>query len=88
MQQYVANQDDTKLFAQRDEEDARKSLQEDLDNLHQWSEDWLLKFHPEKCCVVQLGSNNVGQLYTMKERGKDGEDNRKQLATTEAEKDH
>ena len=70
--------DDTKLFTQSDTEDARKSLQEDLDNLLQWSMDCrLLRFHPEKCCVMHLGHNNSGQ--TMKETQENGEDVQKQL---------
>ena len=89
--QHVTNEvrifaDDTKLFTQSDEEETRKSLQEDLDSLHQWSLDWLLKFYPGKCCVLQLGHNNAGQIYTMKESPTNGED-RKQLTHSEAEKD-
>ena len=42
--QHVSNQvrifaDDTKLFTQSDHDEARQSLQNDLDCLHQWSSD-------------------------------------------------
>ena len=79
--------DDTKLFTRSDNKEARASLQNDLDYLHQWSLDWLLKFHPDKCCVMHLGHNNAAQSYTMKESREDGEEDRKQLKHSEAEKD-
>jgi hypothetical protein len=39
--------DDTKVCARSDDASSRKTLQEDLDRLCQWSADWQLKFHPE-----------------------------------------
>ena len=48
--------DDTKIFTQiRTPEDA-KVLQEDLDKLVEWSNKWLLKFHPSKCKVLDIGT--------------------------------
>ena len=90
--QHVSNQvrifaDDTKLFTQSDLDEARQSLQNDLDSLHQWSSDWLLKFHPEKCCVMYMGKDNKEHTYTMKETHPDGGESRKELAHTAAEKD-
>ena len=40
--------DDTKIY-QTYVNQADDSVQEDLDALQQWSDSWLLKFHPEKC---------------------------------------
>ena len=46
--------DDTKLFARSDSIEARNSLQDDLDKLCEWSDTWLLRFHPQKCCVTGM----------------------------------
>ena len=47
--------DDTKVFSQiQSIEDAYK-LQEDLNRLEEWSRDWLLVFHPDKCKILTLG---------------------------------
>ena len=90
--QHVSNQvrifaDDTKLFTQSDHDETRQSLQNDLDSLHQWSSDWLLKFHPKKCCVMYMGKDSKEHTYTMKETHPDGGESRKELAHTAAEKD-
>ena len=61
--------DDTKLFTRSDDEAATTAMQEDLNRLQQWSNDWLLRFHPQKCSVLKLGSKKSGTKYTMK--GKD-----------------
>jgi hypothetical protein len=29
-------------------------LQEDLDKLAQWGEDWFMQFHPAKCTVLTI----------------------------------
>ncbi len=47
--------DDTKVFREiRNTEDC-KLLQEDLSKMFQWTQDWLLKFHPEKCVSMRVG---------------------------------
>ena len=78
--------DDTKLFTRSDEADARASLQEDLDRLCEWSDNWLLRFHPEKCCVIRLGNNPVDHTYSMKTTI-NGQEKRHNLTESEAEKD-
>ena len=40
--------DDTKYFREIQEENDEKMLQADLDSLQNWSDTWLLKFHPNK----------------------------------------
>ena len=40
--------DDTKIFNNTIVEDNSKILQEDLNRLQEWSDKWLLKFHPSK----------------------------------------
>ena len=50
--------DDTKVAkAIRNFVDALQ-LQEDIERLENWSNVWLLKFHPDKCHVLTLGKFN------------------------------
>ena len=60
--------DDTKVFRNiKDTDDCRK-LQEDLDELKRWTEEWQLKFHPEKCKSMRIGrSVTQDHVYTMYE---------------------
>ncbi len=54
--------DDTKIFNKvRSDSDVR-TLQSDLDKLAEWSDVWLLKFHPDKCKHMRIGkkSGTVG----------------------------
>ena len=47
--------DDIKIYrANTSKEDAR-SLQFDLNTLEEWSDEWLLRLHPDKCHVLTLG---------------------------------
>ena len=48
--------DDTKIYSQINNVTDAQSLQSDLSKLHDWSEKWLLMFHPEKCKVLHLGN--------------------------------
>ena len=57
--------DDTKLYARSDSQDQTDSVQTDLNSLCQWSRDWLLSFHPEKCSVLKLGSKKSLAQYHM-----------------------
>lgn len=47
--------DDTKIFRCVASESDAKELQEDIDSLQNWSDKWLLRFHPDKCHVLTLG---------------------------------
>ena len=47
--------DDTKIFRKISSKNDALSLQADIDKLEEWSESWLLKFHPDKCHVLSLG---------------------------------
>ena len=78
--------DDTKLFTRSDDEAATTAMQEDLNRLKQWSNDWLLRFHPQKCSVLKLGSKKSGTKYTMKEKG-NGEEHEIVLEEHVVEKD-
>ncbi len=49
--------DDTKIFKVIKGKEDQKRLQEDLDALNEWSEKWLLKFHPGKCKHMHVGKS-------------------------------
>ena len=75
--------DDTKVYVRSDEEDGAKNLQEDIDALQEWSNKWLLKFHPDKCCVLKIGKGNENE-YQM---GDTRKGTRISLKETQGEKD-
>ena len=76
--------DDTKIFAQSDTLENRQALQRDLDRLQQWSSEWLLKFHPDKCKVLRVGQNGESQQYFL---GSETDGTRQPLENTQSEKD-
>ena len=41
-------------------------LQNDLDTLSQWNNEWLLSFNVNKCKVLHIGKNNPKLEYTMR----------------------
>ena len=47
--------DDTKIFRQITTKEDALHLQSDIISLEQWSQKWLLTFHPKKCHVLTLG---------------------------------
>lgn len=70
--------DDTKVFNEiRCDEDSEK-LQHDMEELENWSDKWLLRFHPDKCKVLSAGKRktrrfeyklcNTKLQYTEKEK--------------------
>ena len=73
--------DDTKIWCRISTREDSLGLQEDLNKLISWSQTWLLRFHPEKCKVMQIG-HQINTEYKM-------EDSRKtvQLMTIKEEKD-
>ena len=46
--------DDTKIFRIIDNIRDPEILQDDIKQLEKWSENWLLKFHPEKCKHIHM----------------------------------
>jgi hypothetical protein len=79
--------DDTKVYARSDDASSRKTLQDDLDRLCQWSADWQLKFHPEKCSVLKVGNSGDSTAYTMTSRNAQDEERTVQLKVSEMERD-
>ncbi len=58
--------DDTKIFKVINDADDCRRLQDDLKQVHKWTEDWQQYFHPEKCKQMIIGKANVeDQEYTM-----------------------
>ena len=49
--------DDTKLYKEIHSATDKEEIQQDIDNMISWSRRWLLKFHPSKCKLLQLGNN-------------------------------
>ena len=48
--------DDTKVFRHIQSQEDTIQLQSDINNLLQWSEKWLLKFHPDKCVSMKVSN--------------------------------
>ena len=38
-------------------------MQQDLDELQDWSANWLLNFHPDKCQLLTLGTRKLESEY-------------------------
>ena len=57
--------DDTKLISAILSEDSTENLRSDLKILEEWAIKFQMKFHPEKCHVMHIGSNNPKNEYTM-----------------------
>ena len=59
--------DDTKAFRQINGVTDCLELQADLNKLQDWANKWQMKFHPEKCRVLRMGSNPPPFEYPMTE---------------------
>ena len=57
--------DDAKIYRRIKGSEDRNRLQGDIDKLHEWSNKWLLKFNEDKCKVMNFGSRNPKNSYTM-----------------------
>jgi hypothetical protein len=57
--------DDTKVISINRCQDDSKLLQEDINTLVKWSEEWLIKFNESKCKVMYFGKQNPKQQYVM-----------------------
>ena len=79
--------DDTKMYIRSDQVNATNQLQEDLYKLEEWSNNWLLKFHPQKCSVMKLGRTKTKADYYMTGINSDKTTYNLKLKENEAEKD-
>ena len=58
--------DDTKIYRRIQNDQDRHKLQEDLNNLQDWSDKWLLKFHPDKCKTMTISTTSKPRFqYTL-----------------------
>ena len=57
--------DDSKLYHGILSDKDFEALQNDLTECHNWSKQWKMEFHPDKCKVMHLGRNNKKYLYMM-----------------------
>ena len=58
--------DDTKVFKEVYTIKDMEILQQDMQELEKWSNNWLLKFHPDKCYVLSAGNRTIPQFeYTL-----------------------
>ena len=58
--------DDTKLFRTGKSIDDCNILQNNVNTVSQWTNDWLLSFNVDKCKVMHIGKNNPKLDYTMR----------------------
>ncbi|CAF0824973.1 unnamed protein product [Brachionus calyciflorus] len=57
--------DDTKVISLIDNENDSSILQEDLNNLHEWSKQWFMDINEDKCVAMHFGSNNKNYEYSL-----------------------
>jgi hypothetical protein len=57
--------DDTKLFCRVASSEEAFSLQEDLQKLYKWSQDWQMPFNAEKSGCIHIGNSNNNFDYFM-----------------------
>ena len=57
--------DDTKTGRAVNNDKDHQLLQEALDTLVKWAEDWQMSFNASKCKVIHFGKNNKHYVYTM-----------------------
>ena len=60
--------DDTKIFGEVSTSSQHQKLQQDLDSLFYWSQEWQMLFNIEKCTVMHFGRNNRQLNYTLDSR--------------------
>ena len=75
--------DDTKLYREIQNDHDKEVLQNDLNELMDWSVKWQLPFNIDKCKVLHLGKNNPKHKYSIKS----GTNNEVLLQEVEEEKD-
>ena len=57
--------DDSKLFRKVKEIGDKQNLQDDIDKLVKWSEQWQMLFNFGKCKCLHTGPGNTGMNYEM-----------------------
>ena len=57
--------DDTKLYRVVDNHQDEQRLQDDLDSVCDWADEWKMSFNVEKCKVVHYGKGSTSFTYRM-----------------------
>ena len=57
--------DDANIYHSIQSDEDYQLLQQDLDNLYKWSEDWQLCFNVTKCKVLHIGFNQHNRVYRL-----------------------
>ena len=57
--------DDTKVGSMIEDDEDHNKLQEALDKINQWAEDWQMKFNEDKCKVIHFGQTNKQREYKL-----------------------
>ena len=57
--------DEAKVYREIDSDTDVQTLQEDLRIMSEWSNKWLLKFHPQKCTSIAIGNENMVHSYVL-----------------------
>ena len=58
--------DDTKIFKGIYKNEDCEKLQEDIRKMEEWTKKWLLRFHPEKCKFMRVGTSEADEyVYSM-----------------------
>ena len=55
--------DDMKIIGRAGDDKETEMRRKDLEILHNWSEDWQMKFNVEKCKVMHIGASNKKATY-------------------------
>jgi hypothetical protein len=61
--------DDTKLITEFGPSSPNNFMQDDLDTIARWMDEWLLKINPNKSCIVHFGKNNPREAYHINSGG-------------------
>ena len=57
--------DDTKIYRAITDNNSNQSINDDLNEIFKWSENWEMLFNIEKCSVLHLGKKNPKLKYNM-----------------------
>ena len=57
--------DDTKLYHKVCTDEDKREIQQDLERLVSWANEWQMSFNVSKCAVLQIGNNNPKNVYHM-----------------------
>ena len=59
--------DDTNIFKEIRTSDDCEDLQKDIHLMYEWSDKWMLKFHPDKCKTMRIRKSNIDlKEYSLK----------------------